>query len=110
MELPTLLFVYVSFLQFRALTNRSVSGQIVLLPEPVYRGPEKITYFTGVDNLQKELDKDNRINWIIEFYAAWSPTCINFAPIFSEISAKYTLPNLKFGKVDITRFSEAAEK
>ncbi|CAD5117166.1 DgyrCDS5969 [Dimorphilus gyrociliatus] len=84
--------------------------QLVLLPEPVYRGPEHITYFTGIENLQNEMDKDNRITWIIEFYSAWSPNCVNFAPIFSELSAKYSLPNLKFGKVDITRFADAADK
>ncbi len=27
-----------------------------------------------------------------------SPSCINFTPIFSKLSAKYHLPNLKFGK------------
>ena len=29
---------------------------------------------------------------------AWSPGCINFAPIYSKLSADYGLPNFKFGK------------
>ena len=37
------------------------------------------------------------------FYAAWSPACINFTHVFSKLSSDYSLPNLKFGKVDVGR-------
>ena len=29
------------------------------------------------------------MTWLIEFYAAWSPQCAQFAPTFSEMSSKY---------------------
>ena len=29
------------------------------------------------------------MTWLIEFYAAWSPQCTQFAPAFSEMSSKY---------------------
>jgi len=31
------------------------------------------------------------VSWLVEFYAAWSPQCAQFAPAFSELSAKYAL-------------------
>lgn len=83
--------------------------QAMLLPEPTYKGPENIVYFraTGLDD---EIKRDPRVTWIVAFYAAWSPNCINLAPIFSKLSAEYGLPNLKFGKVDVGRYSDVAEK
>jgi len=83
--------------------------QAMLLPEPTYKGPENLVYFraTGLDD---ELKRDPRITWIVAFYAAWSPACINFAPIYSKLSADYGLPNLKFGKIDVGRYPEVAEK
>jgi thiol-disulfide isomerase/thioredoxin len=81
---------------------------IAFLPEPAYKGPDLVTYFRG--NLDEELNRDRRITWLIEFYAAWQPSCVNFANTFAELSAKYTLDNLKFGKVDATRFPQLAEK
>ena len=102
--------------------------QAMLLPEPTYKGPENLVYFraTGLDD---ELKRDPRVTWLVTFYAAWSPACINFAPIFSKSSADYGLPNLKFGKeifdtqfnsipiiqfltgkLDVGRYPEIAEK
>ena len=40
---------------------------------------------------QDEIQRDKRVTWLIEFYAAWSPQCAQFAPTFSEMSAKYVL-------------------
>ena len=72
--------------------------QAMLLPEPTYKGPENLVYFRA-SGLEDELKRDPRVTWIVTFYAAWSPGCINFAPIFSKLSADYGLPNLKFGKL-----------
>lgn len=59
----------------------------LVLPEPAYAGPENITYFrTG--NLDEELQRDKKITWIVAFYTAWNPTCVNFAPVFAELSAQ----------------------
>lgn len=82
---------------------------LLLLPEPTYEGPENVIYFTG-PNLEEELKRDTRVNWLVTFYTVWNSNCVNFAPIFSEMSVKYGLDNLKFGKLDATRFPEVAEK
>jgi len=81
----------------------------MVLPEPSYSGPENVVYFRGV-NLDDEIQRDKRIIWVIAFYTVWSPSCVNFAPTFAKLSAKYSLANLKFGKIDVGRFPEVAAK
>ena len=82
---------------------------LLLLPEPSYEGPENVVYFTG-PNLEEELKRDTRVTWLITFYTVWNSNCVDFAPVFAEMSVKYGLDNLKFGKLDATRFPEIAEK
>jgi len=83
--------------------------QGMLLPEPTYKGPENITYFRA-NSLTEELQRDLKVVWLVTFYAAWSPSCINFTPTFAKLSAEYSLPNLKFGKIDVGRYAEQAEQ
>lgn len=61
----------------------------LVFPEPTYQGPEKVTYLRGANGLQEELHRDTRVVWLIAFYTAWNPACVNFAPIFSELSAEF---------------------
>jgi len=82
---------------------------MIMFPEPAYDGPENITYFRG-PFLDHELEREPRVTWMIEFYAAWSPACVDFVPIFAEISNKFSLDNLKYGKIDITRYPDIAAK
>lgn len=81
----------------------------MLLPEPTYTGPENISYFKGTD-LEEEIESDKRVVWIVELYTAWSPPCIDFSHIYSELSNKYSLNNLKFAKVDLSRSPDTATK
>jgi len=82
--------------------------QGLLLPQPTYQGPQKILYFRDGKTFKDEIAGSKKTNWLIEYYAAWNPACVNFAPIFAELSEKYHLENLKFGKVDVGRFPEIA--
>lgn len=82
----------------------------LVLPEPTYSGPENVTYFRTEVALDDELQSDTDVTWLIAFYAVWNPACVNLAPIFSELSSEYHLPNLRFGKVDVGRFPETAKK
>lgn len=94
---------------FGILYGVSCLMHFVLLPEPIYRGPEEVTYFRG-PNLDEELRRDRRITWMITFYVAWSPPCMTFSSVFSELSAEYNLDNFKFGKIDISKYPDIAEK
>lgn len=81
-----------------------------LLPEPTYSGPDNVIYFRGMNGLEEELNRDKKVVWLVTFYTVWNPACVNFAPIFAELSVKYHLNNFKFGKVDIGRYPDAAKK
>ncbi|XP_076254023.1 thioredoxin-related transmembrane protein 2 homolog isoform X2 [Rhynchophorus ferrugineus] len=80
----------------------------LLVPEPTYSGPTKVTYFRGEQSLSEQLSTDNSV-WLVAFYTAWNPACVNFAPIFAKLSVDYGLNNLKFGKIDIGRYPEAGK-
>lgn len=82
----------------------------LLFPEPTYQGPENVIYLRSANGLQEELQRDTKVIWLVAFYTAWNPACVNFAPIFSELSAEYALDNLKFGKMDIGRYPDAGVK
>lgn len=82
----------------------------LVLPEPTYAGPENVTYFRTIHGLDDELQNDKQIIWLVAFYTVWNPACVNFAPIFSELSSEYHLDKLRFGKVDIGRFPDTGKK
>ncbi|KAL5238180.1 hypothetical protein ACI65C_005590 [Semiaphis heraclei] len=81
------------------------------LPEPTYSGPENVVYFRSLATLEEAL-KENKQHtvWLVCFYTVWNPTCANFAPIFSQLSVQYDTKYLKFGKIDISRYPDAAYK
>uniref|UniRef100_A0A914E6B9 Thioredoxin domain-containing protein n=1 Tax=Acrobeloides nanus TaxID=290746 RepID=A0A914E6B9_9BILA len=81
----------------------------LIFPEPAYKDSEKIIYFKG-DQFMHELETKKHIHWIIEFYTTWSPECRHITPVFSKLSERYTLPNLRFGKLDAGREPNFAEK
>jgi len=83
--------------------------QFLLVVEPTYAGTENIVYF-GAQDLEDEFDTDPDCVWLVCFYTAWNPLCVSFAPIFSKLSNKYALENLKFGKVDATRYNKIAKQ
>lgn len=60
--------------------------------------------------MDDELAKDKSVTWLVTFYTVWNPACVNFAPIYAELSTKYHLDNLKFGKVDVGRYPDAGQK
>jgi len=79
--------------------------QVMILPQPYYKGPQNIVYFSDMKYFKEQLAAKSVV-WVIEFYTVWNPACVNFAPIFAELSAEYSLENLKFGKIDLGRFPE----
>ena len=94
----TFLFILVWFLHF------------VFIPQPVYKGPEQIKYYRGT-NLDLEIKSDERLTWLVCYYASWSPPSIDFAPIFAELSNKYgDLKNFRFAKLDVNTYQDIGRK
>jgi thiol-disulfide isomerase/thioredoxin len=82
----------------------------LILPEPTYSGPNSVVYFNTQNSLDEEMERDKRVVWIVAFYTTWNPSCVNFAPIFAQLSNEYALENFKFGKVDIGRLPDVGKK
>lgn len=68
-----------------------------------------MSYFREED-LEEAIASDKRVTWLVELFTMWSPPCIDFAPVFAELSNKYGLDNLKFAKVDLARSAKIVEK
>ncbi|XP_050425505.1 thioredoxin-related transmembrane protein 2 homolog [Adelges cooleyi] len=81
-----------------------------VLPAPTYSGPENVVYFRSLASLEETLRDDKYTVWIVCFYTTWNPSCANFAPIFSQLSVEYDTKYLKFGKIDVSRYPDAAQK
>ena len=83
---------------------------MVFFGEPIYSGPDKLEYFSGLSNMESTIAGDKRNVWLVCFYTNWSMKCIDMAPAFAELSSQYWLPNLRFGKIDVGRFGEVASR
>ncbi|VUZ54212.1 unnamed protein product [Hymenolepis diminuta] len=100
----------------QSLTLATVYGvlwliQASLLFQPVYSGPETVSYFREATFKDTVETADLRITWVVVFYAAWSPACNSLAPIFSELSHAYSgYEGLRFGKVDVGRCPNLAQR
>ena len=52
--------------------------------------------------------EDAHATWLVVFHAPWHPTCVALEPVLAELSLTYGTKLLKFGKVDVTRYPQAA--
>lgn len=50
------------------------------------------------------------MTWVVNFYSAWSTDCRYVSPVFSSLAEKFTLPNLKFAKLDVGRYPKEGER
>lgn len=80
--------------------------QASFLQQPVYNGPDKVFYLRDTTFEQEVLYGDPKVTWLIAFYAVWSPACINFQPIFAELSEEFGSKYLRFGKLDVVRYPQ----
>ncbi|PIO74134.1 thioredoxin [Teladorsagia circumcincta] len=58
----------------------------------------------------EELDRDRKSIFVIQFYTTWSPDCKHATPVFAQLSERFSLPNLRFGKLDVGRWPKEAER
>lgn len=75
--------------------------------KPEYKGPSKIEWLNPATLRRRVLepdDEEKNVAWLVEFYASWSPPCVNLEPTFADLSCKYTSADLKFAKFDLMRW------
>mmetsp|Transcript_24326 Transcript_24326/g.36497 ORF Transcript_24326/g.36497 Transcript_24326/m.36497 type:complete len:273 (-) Transcript_24326:242-1060(-) len=56
------------------------------------------------------VEEDSEEAWLVEFYTTWAANCLPFTYTFNDLSRRYGKGKLKFGKVDIGRFTSLAKK
>uniref|UniRef100_A0A0K0F6H0 Thioredoxin-related transmembrane protein 2 homolog (inferred by orthology to a C. elegans protein) n=1 Tax=Strongyloides venezuelensis TaxID=75913 RepID=A0A0K0F6H0_STRVS len=81
----------------------------VVFPQPAYQESDNVIYFRSED-LHKKIKDDTNTVWVVEFYTTWSPECRHVTPVFSKLSERFTLPNLKFAKLDVGTYPKEAER
>lgn len=85
----------------------------LMLPQPMYEGPEDIVYLTPAtfdDHVKDGKDTAKGCKWMVEFYAVWSPPCVHLEPIFAQMSVKYSSPTFQFAKMDLGRWPRIAKE
>ena len=99
----------------------------VLCTQPKYSGPDSLHYLTPatfdeivIRNRGREPARGGRAAgpaaargdpmWLVEFYASWSPPCIQIEPMIADISLRYTTPLVKFAKLDVGRWPRVAKQ
>ncbi|CAD6188067.1 unnamed protein product [Caenorhabditis auriculariae] len=82
---------------------------LVVFPEPAFSGPENVTYFQG-EQLYDQLVKDKKTTWVVQFFTTWSGECKHTTPVFAALSEKFSLPNLRFAKLDVGRYPKEGER
>ena len=71
----TIFFLFLSLLLF-------------FIDEPVYKGPQKITYFNNISFKKEVIKKGLNVKWLILFYTNYSNECKYFSELFSKLSIK----------------------
>ena len=99
----------------------------VLCTQPKYSGPDSLHYFTPATFEEIVIRNKGRVQeasakgpgaaqasapamWLVEFYASWSPPCIQIEPLIADISLRYTTPLVKFAKLDVGRWPHVAKR
>lgn len=92
----------------------------VLFPQPKYDGPDSLHYLTPALFDEKVIrcrttatsnrDDASTSMWLVEFYASWSPPCVQIEPLVADISLRYATHLLSFGKLDVGRWPHVAKQ
>ncbi|EFN59218.1 hypothetical protein CHLNCDRAFT_59562 [Chlorella variabilis] len=83
----------------------------LVFPQPIFQGASAVEQFTPA-SFQSMVAENPQpgLTWLVEFYAPWAPPCIHLEPVFAELSLKFTTPQLRFGKVDVSRWPQLAKQ
>ncbi|KAK6102166.1 Thioredoxin family protein [Brugia pahangi] len=81
----------------------------VFYPEPVCAESERTLIYNNTE-LYEEIQRNPKIIWLVYFYTSWSPDCKHVSHVFAELSDRFHLPNLKFAKLDVGKWSQEANR
>lgn len=81
----------------------------LIVPQPTYTGPHKFVELTLDELLSGEL-ANSKTQWLVQVYSPLSSRCRQLQPLLSKLSVQYASNTLRFGRLDLTAFPQAAEE
>ena len=82
----------------------------IFVKQPEYRGEHNSILFTDPSIFMDKVIDQKGKTWVIYCYASWADNCLQFSPIFAELSLLFGNKYLKFGKIDIGKHVGIANK
>ncbi|CAD5222039.1 unnamed protein product [Bursaphelenchus xylophilus] len=83
--------------------------QWFFMGEPMMVESANVKNFIGAQ-LHDAINADLSVVWVVQFYSAWSTECKYLTPVFSSLADRYALPNLRFAKLDVGRYTKEGER
>lgn len=81
------------------------------LHPPEYEGPADVVHLNPMSFKRKIEDGEGESEaWLVYCYADWCSNCGYFAPMIADLSMRYGSDKLSFGKIDVGRYAEMAER
>jgi len=80
--------------------------------KPEYKGPNRIEWLNPATLKRRVIEasgEDASCAWLVEFYASWSPPCVDLEPTYAELSCKYATDKFKFAKLDLMRWPKVGQ-
>jgi len=81
---------------------------------PKFTGASQIEYLNPVSMKSRvrtpKLKGDQKIVWVVAFWADWCEKCQFLEAMLASLSLKYSKDGLAFGKVDVVKYPELAEE
>eukprot|EP01084_Bolivina_argentea_P066738 121678_1 len=84
----------------------------IFVKQPEYKGEHNSTAFNDTKSFMENVcnTKGSNNKWLIYCYASWADNCLQFSPIFAQLSLQYGNKYLKFGKIDVGKHAGIANK
>ncbi|XP_039259956.1 thioredoxin-related transmembrane protein 2-like [Styela clava] len=80
-----------------------------ILPDVFIEESDEILHVDD-NTIEQVMREDSKVVWVIEFFTTWSPQCHSVAPVIASLAKEYTTDFLRFAKIDVGRYPDAATK
>lgn len=82
----------------------------VVCPQPRFRLPSSVATLTTPTFNERIARNTHRTIYVLWCHAPWSPRCSQLTPVLAKLAARYDHPRVRFARIDVSRFSETADK
>lgn len=79
-------------------------------PQPRYQLPSCVATLTTPSFNERIARNTHKTIYVLWCHAPWSPRCSQLTPVLAKLASRYDHPRVRFARIDVSRFSDAAEK